>query len=55
MKKAAVDLLLLAQREKYLSLLRQVEIVLQSVCDEFGDFGVEDKHALLQAVREALK
>jgi len=29
MKKAAVDLLLLAQREKYLSLLRQVLPVLE--------------------------
>ena len=33
MKKAAVDLLLLAQREKYLSLLRQVLPALEIGCD----------------------
>jgi hypothetical protein len=68
MKKAAVDLLLLAQREKYLSLLRQA---LRGL--EFGVIAMNDEaHAYhrdndwldaergsveraLEAVREALK
>jgi hypothetical protein len=59
MKKAAVDLLLLAQREKYLSLLRQVLPALELACDELGTqsrlYPYEVTKSALQAVREALK
>ena len=59
MKKAAVDALLLAQREKYLSLLRQILLELQVVSYEISEGGYGSAlNALeksVQAVREALK
>jgi len=59
MKKAVVDLLLLAQREKYLSLLRQVLPALQLGVMVFESSSnreaYEHAKSALQAVREALK
>ena len=59
MNKAAVDLLLLAQRDKYLSLLRQVLPALQLGVMVFESSSNREsyKHAksALQAIREALK
>jgi hypothetical protein len=59
MKPIDPTLLLLAQREKYLSLLRQVLPALELACDELGTqsrlYPYEVTKSALQAVREALK
>jgi hypothetical protein len=50
MKKAAVDLLLLAQREKYLSLLRQVDAVLVMGIDAMDEEAMK-YHAAMAGYR----
>jgi len=50
MKKAVVDLLLLAQREKYLSLLRQVEYALVVGSEAVDQIALE-YHAAMKGYR----